>query len=206
MGLRLSEWIKWNPCVCLSVGRFCTQMNLRTQKATSSVQNLIPKLCCRVSLLKYFSTALLCLSFLATPAFTWNNTGHMTVAELAWRDLSTSKRTPISNLLKQHPNYTLLLATNVPKNVDTNEWAFLKAATWPDMVRPPRPGSPPKPPGVTSYHRGPWHFVNYPIILPDDADHFSTANFSIPTTNILWALSNAVSTLHDPQAASSNTA
>src|ERR1700716_3475593 len=124
-----------------------------------------------------------------TPLRAWNGTGHMTVAELAWRNLSSSRRVAVSNLLKQHPHYALLLVTNAPAGVDTNEWVFLKAATWPDMVRPAMPGHPPKPHDITKYHRGPWHFVNFPFILPADAASFSAASFPIESTNILSALS-----------------
>ena len=84
-----------------------------------------------------------CLTVCAVfPAFAWNNTGHETVAELAWRNLNSSRRKGMSALLKQHPHYALLLATNVPKNVDTNEWVFLRAPTWPDLVPPAMPGKP----------------------------------------------------------------
>ena len=139
-----------------------------------------------------------CLS--ALNAFAWNNTGHETVAELAWRNLSASRRNAISALLKQHPHYALLLATNVPKNVDTNEWVFLKAATWPDMVRPAMPGRPAKPVSITMYHHGEWHFINYPYLWPADAAHFATASFPLAPTNILWALTNAVNTLKNSHA------
>jgi hypothetical protein len=68
------------------------------------------------------------------------------------------------------------------------------------MVRPAMPGHPPKPHDITKYHRGPWHFVNFPLILPADTASFSAASFPIENTNILSALSNAVNTLHDPLA------
>lgn len=126
----------------------------------------------------------------------WNHTGHMISAELAWRNLSTSKRKAISNLLKQHPHYALLLATNVPPGVDANEWAFLNAAVWPDMVRPGRE----KPTEITKYHRSPWHYINIPYVAPSAAGHISTASFSIPPTNILSALSNTLATLSDRKA------
>src|SRR5207248_572329 len=90
--------------------------------------------------MRRLSTIIWLLTATAFPALAWNHTGHMIVSELTWRDLSASKRNVISNLLKQHPHYALLLATNIPPNVDTNEWAFLNASVWPDMVRPARSG------------------------------------------------------------------
>src|ERR1043165_1405564 len=139
------------------------------------------------------AVSILLASALVLPAFGWNHTGHMISAELAWRNLSASKRKVISNLLKQHPHYSLLLATNIPPNVDTNEWVFLNAAVWPDMVRPGRD----KPTEITKYHRSPWHYINIPYIAPSAASHISPSSFSIPQTNILSALSNSLATLRD---------
>src|SRR5262245_8257866 len=110
----------------------------------------------------------------------WNHTGHMIVSELAWRNLSASKRNAISNLLKQHPHYAVLLANNVPPNVDTNEWVFLNASVWPDMVRPARGGTREKSAEITKYHRSQWHYINIPFVLPADAAHISASSFSIP--------------------------
>lgn len=143
------------------------------------------------------SIFILC-AVIVEPLFAWNNTGHMTVAELAWRSLSAAKRTAISNLLKQHPHYALLLATNVPPGVDTNEWVFLKAATWPDMVRPNFGSAHPKPPEVIKFHHEKWHYINLPFIAPSESGQVFNTNFS--ATNILWAFSNAVSVLKDPHA------
>ena len=130
--------------------------------------------------------------FSSLPALAWNHTGHKVVAELAWRNMSAGNRKAASDLLKQHPHYALLLATNVPAGVDTNEWAFLNAAVWPDMVRPARAGDPEKPESITKYHRSPWHYINIPYVLPSDADQIKASSFTIPETNVLWALSNAI--------------
>ncbi len=140
-------------------------------------------------------TAVLMLSGL--PCLAWNNTGHKVVAELAWRNMSAGSRKTASELLKHHPHYALLLATNVPAGVDTNEWAFLNAAVWPDMVRPARSGDAEKPETITKYHRSPWHYINIPYVLPSDADQIKASSFTIPATNILWALSNALAEVAD---------
>ena len=73
-------------------------------------------------------------------ALAWNQTGHMTVALIAWRELSDSQKQQASELLKAHPHYTKLLLEHKPDNVNESEWAFIRAAVWPDMVRPARPG------------------------------------------------------------------
>ena len=153
---------------------------------------------------KICGVLLLFFVLLTQTTHAWNDTGHMTVAELAWRNLSASKRTAISNLLKQHPHYSLLLATNVPAGVDTNEWVFLKAATWPDMVRPNFGAPHPKPPEIIKYHHDKWHYINLPYVWPADAGHAFNTNYS--ATNILWALSNAVSVLKDANESTTNQA
>lgn len=129
-------------------------------------------------------------------AFGWNHTGHRIVAEIAWRDLSGSKRAAIARLLNEHPHYRLLLATNVPEDCSTNEWTFLNCAVWPDMVRSAR-GDQEKPADITKYHRSPWHYINLPYVLPKDAGKISVSNFTINPTNILWALSNNIAVLQN---------
>src|SRR5580765_1351845 len=127
----------------------------------------------------------------------WNHTGHKVVAELAWRELSASKRKAVSELLKQHPHYSLLLAANVEAGVDTNEWAFLNASVWPDMVRPARGNAAEKSTEITKYHRSQWHYISIPYVLPADAGKISASSFHIPATNILSALTNNLMWLKD---------
>jgi hypothetical protein len=73
----------------------------------------------------------------------------MTVAELAWRKLAKSERKAITTLLRQHPHFWQLLATNMPATAaDTNERIFLRAAigpTWCGRL----PASPPSSPNFT---------------------------------------------------------
>lgn len=102
-----------------------------------------------------------------TAAGAWNETGHMTVALIAYRQLSDTQKQKVAEILKAHPHYKLRLNAEVPEGVNADEWAFLKAATWPDFVRPSRPGSPEefyKGPEITRFHQGPWHFVEYPYV------------------------------------------
>lgn len=115
-----------------------------------------------------FATVLFLL-FSALPSSAWNDTGHMTIGELAWRKLSTSERNAASALLRQHPHYAQLLAANLPpKATDTNEWIFLRATTWPDMVRPSRDPAHPKPGFITDFHHADWHYTNGPYVAPAD--------------------------------------
>src|ERR1051325_8365085 len=126
---------------------------------------------------------LLCIA----SALAWNDTGHMTVAELAWRRLSKTERTAIGNLLRQHPHYSLFLTNDLKAGVDESEWAFLKAATWPDFVRSTNHG-----PEVHSYHRPTWHYTNAFLVIPP-----ATAPAASQDVHILQALADAVETLKD---------
>src|SRR4051812_31038856 len=94
----------------------------------------------------------LVLGFLPSAAFAWNATGHMTVAELAWRELSDQDRQKVAAILKQHPHYKSMLVEKKPDGVDEAEWVFLRASSWPDMVRPARPGDTFKSAAITRYH------------------------------------------------------
>jgi hypothetical protein len=111
----------------------------------------------------------------------------MTVAELAWRRLSHTERVAIGNLLRQHPHYSLFLTNGLKAGVDESEWAFLKAATWPDFVRSTNHG-----PEVHSYHRPTWHYTNAFLVIPP-----ATPPAASQDVHILQALANAVETIKD---------
>lgn len=126
---------------------------------------------------------MICLSCLLlsilfpTISFAWNDTGHMTVALIAYRQLSDHQKQQIAELLKAHPHYKLYLSAQVPKGVKEEEWAFIRAATWPDFVRPSRPGmdEPYKNASVTHYHHGPWHYVDIPYVEDPEQSHIDPA-------------------------------
>src|SRR4051794_38397343 len=83
----------------------------------------------------------------------WNNTGHMLVALVAYRQLDDAQKKEIAEILAHHPHYESFLIERTPEGVSKEEWAFLRAATWPDYVRPAYPGRPQKPPSITKYHQ-----------------------------------------------------
>src|SRR5262245_45358577 len=98
----------------------------------------------------------------AQPAPAWNGVGHMTVAKIAYDELDKAEQQRIHKLLTNHPHYETYLKANRPDNVPVEEWAFLRAATWPDYVRPPQ--KPAKPdPKIVRYHRPDDHFIDMPI-------------------------------------------
>ena len=66
-------------------------------------------------------------------ALAWNNRGHMLVAAVAWGKMSPATRTKVNALLKQNPLYPQWVA-GVP-SASRPVTAFLKAATWPDIIK-----------------------------------------------------------------------
>src|SRR5690242_1454558 len=108
-------------------------------------------------------------------AFAWNETGHMTVALIAYRRLDDAQKQKIAEILRAHPHYKLYLSANVPPGVNEDEWAFLRAATWPDFVRPASSYDRTyKDPTITRFHHGEWHYVTIPFVPEHDKQMFST--------------------------------
>lgn len=135
------------------------------------------------------------LLFLFTePARAWNNVGHRTIAELAWRKMNPSERAAASDLLRHHPHYKEYLAAAVPSGVDTNEWVFLTAAVWPDWTRPAKPGQPHKGKSITKYNLYP-HGIGYPFLAKGDTNRALLENFYIAKPDAEMVLSNSIALL-----------
>jgi S1/P1 Nuclease len=104
---------------------------------------------------KIFSVVILLA--IPLPGYCWNNTGHMVNARLAWRKLNDEQRSLAIKILKKHPHYGEFLKADQPDGYSEDEWAFLRAATWPDWVRTHYKGE---------YHHATWHYINYPFVAP----------------------------------------
>jgi hypothetical protein len=77
------------------------------------------------------ATAALALASLVAasqPAPAWNAVGHMTVAKVAYDDLSEADRQKAHTLLTHHPHYETYLTQKRLGNVPLEEWVFLRAA------------------------------------------------------------------------------
>jgi hypothetical protein len=114
----------------------------------------------------------------APPAAAWHNDGHMAVARIAWKQLDDSQRTRAAKILEAHPHYDLFLTADCPEGLPAVEWAFVRAATWPDWVRSPvapNLGQEERNALVKDFHRPVWHFVDLPYVHPTDADRFDAA-------------------------------
>jgi hypothetical protein len=149
--------------------------------------------------------AMLCIS-LATPpplARAWNDTGHMTVALIAYRQLDDATRQKISTILKAHPHYKLYLIENKPDGASEDEWAFLRASTWPDFVRPARPGTEYdlfKGPEITKFNQPYWHYITIPWVPPLERKKLDPTTLpSRPEPNALTALKENAAKLSSPE-------
>jgi hypothetical protein len=149
----------------------------------------------RTRMIRWILVAL--LAFAAPQAcLAWNDTGHMTVALIAYRQLDDAHRQKVDAVLKAHPHYALFLAADRAKGVNEGEWAFMRAAVWPDYVRPSRPGTPDelfKGRDITRYHHGDWHYIDIPWVYPMDRAAIDPTtrparSATRPTENILTAL------------------
>lgn len=100
----------------------------------------------------------------SAPVRAWNDAGHMLIARIAWLRMTPAERAKVSEVLKQHPHYGSYLIAKCPDDVPRDEWAFLRAATWSDYIRPPKTMEPEKVAAHErhKFHRGPWHYVNFP--------------------------------------------
>jgi hypothetical protein len=99
----------------------------------------------------------------SSPLLAWNDLGHMVVARIAYDQLNDQERAAVVAILRHHPHLNELLLKNRPPNATENEWIFLRAATWPDNIRPPRNGSrePVSSHSIYRFHHATWHYANF---------------------------------------------
>ena len=136
------------------------------------------------------STAIvaICLLFTLQNAQGWNSIGHMTVAYVAYQQLTPTQKARVATLLALNPNYKKWLGyihgSVTPE--DQQMYVFMMAATWPDEIKANGSGykmdadTPPNTPEASAnigytdleMHKY-WHFVNTP---------FSTDGTALPAT------------------------
>src|SRR5262249_18459874 len=77
-----------------------------------------------------------------------------------------------------------------PTVVPEQEWVILRAAVWPDYVRPPGPAS------RTKFHVGDRHFINRPLVRAGDENKVDQdAVKEVKAENVLVGLENAMKEL-----------
>jgi hypothetical protein len=88
----------------------------------------------------------------------------MLMARLVYEQLKPEARTKLVAILKMHPRYKEDLLAGMPEGFpDPDLYAWMKAGTWPDLIRDKAN------PLNAKYHKPNWHYVNYAFI-PDPAD------------------------------------
>jgi hypothetical protein len=99
------------------------------------------------------------LACLAPPARAWDDVGHRVVAAIAWENLSPASRERAVQLLLAAPAdadlASLLPQDGRPLPARQRE-LFLKAATWPDIVRDQT-----VPARAAKYHHPTWHYIGW---------------------------------------------
>ncbi|HEX3725795.1 MAG TPA: S1/P1 nuclease, partial [Pirellulales bacterium] len=94
---------------------------------------------------------------LTSPALCWNEQGHFLVARLAWYRLSPEERIAASRILRAHPHFEEYLTAERPVGTPMNEWAFMRAAYWPDWIRSNH---------SEEYSKPAWHYVVAAFVPP----------------------------------------
>jgi hypothetical protein len=109
---------------------------------------------------------------LTTQARAWDDFGHMTIGAIAYDHLTPKARKHVDTLVRLNPSYQEWVAGIATQ--DKAKVAFMKAATWPDMIkidmRYTDDGNRPKGPDVARnigyadmlMHRY-WHFIDIPF-------------------------------------------
>lgn len=110
-------------------------------------------------MLRYMATAAV-LGLSVSPAAAWNEKGHMVVARLAWNELTAQERAKVIKILESHEHYGELLKKDRPPNIPEDEWVFMRAAVWADLVRSAK---------YKKFHEPNWHFINHPFVVPGSA-------------------------------------
>ena len=98
--------------------------------------------------------------FLPQPVQAWNGTGHQVVARIAWDNMSSTARQNAIALLQAAPPDACLLdlfPNDLRPLADRQREFFMRASTWPDIVRPSDEDTR----ACTRFHRRNWHFINY---------------------------------------------
>jgi len=128
----------------------------------------------------------------ASSALGWNAVGHMIVAQLAYSHLSEADRVRLTTILERHPHFEQYLGASLPEGRERGEWATMRSAVWPDWIRPPRRlAGPIGEHPVHRFHRGTWHYINFPYLAGQQSAALPESGLQADT-DILRQLANCV--------------
>jgi hypothetical protein len=134
-----------------------------------------------MSFVRLLAGTLAVLAVLGSPgrAGAWGDSGHMLVAEIAYRQMGLAERARAVQILKDAfvagpeglERFEEDLTAGLPNGAsaaDRDHYIFIRAATWPDMLRD-GPDSDRPHPLHGEFHKPDWHFINLPYAPPGDA-------------------------------------
>jgi S1/P1 nuclease len=105
--------------------------------------------------------------FCPVAALAWSGPGHQAVAAVAWMDLDADTRDRVVRLLEEHPGFSEEWEPGIADSgIEAGEYLFMRAATWPDEIRPDSRRPPEEQPPSTFFHVRDWHFRNKPVYPP----------------------------------------
>ena len=135
--------------------------------------------------------------FAAPPCRAWNSTGHELVAQVAYDTLTPEAKAKIVAALKNHPRQRQDLLLGIAPGEDPDRAIFLRAATWPDMVRTRM-----NPMSEKESHPQ-WHYVDYPYVLDGVNSQAVNANWDGKSdpANLIQAMQKIRKELGDPKTA-----
>ena len=131
--------------------------------------------------IRLISATLFLTCVLAAPSFAWSDTGHMTVAFVAYRNLNPATRNRVDFLISLNPRFTIW-QNRIPAGTPANArrtMLFMIAATWADQIKGdgvhvadgPDNGNTPPSDGTAGNNIGYsdlamhkyWHFIDLPF-------------------------------------------
>jgi hypothetical protein len=104
----------------------------------------------------FITAALICSS--ATPAFSWDDTGHKVSTFIAWGQMTPAARARSISLLRRAPedsHLAVYYASGSRSNSAKELELFTIASTWPDIVR-----NRDFPVRYEKYNKAPWHYAD----------------------------------------------
>ncbi len=154
--------------------------------------------------IRWFLLCFLLWASVSRGAFAYNAAGHKLVASICFRQMNTSQRQSIVDLLKKHPRYADDFANLMPSNIkngpteDQQLWLFQQAAVWPDMAKS-------GPVARRAFNRQRWHYVNRPHFLTqEDKEELEgnvdvNLNFNPPPSNFDDSTMNVVAAIRNSE-------
>jgi hypothetical protein len=139
----------------------------------------------------------------ASSAWAWNPAGHMSIASVAYDELTPARRAALVALLKQHPRFDPDFASAMPPGLSPeqqNHWIFMRAAVWPDLARN-FTGT-----DLATYSRPIWHYLDIPVFLDEKAQQSVHPHYELdyhkatvePTMNAVQAIHKNLDDLNNP--------